>query len=132
MKHILLSVPVLTLLFLAILFLQSGLDKVFNYKANKEWIDSHFAKSPLAAVSGLLMFLITILETAAGALCAVGIVTLVGYADPEIGLYGAQLSALSIIALFFGQRLAQDYAGAATLTTYFLIAMVAMYSLWQL
>ena len=130
MKHVLLSVPTLTLLFLAILFLQSGLDKVFNYKGNKEWIDSHFAKSPLAPVSGLLMLLITLLETAAGVLCAVGIVMLVGFSDPEVGLWGAQLSALSIIGLFFGQRLAQDYVGAATLTTYFLISLVAIYTLW--
>ena len=130
MKHVLLSVPTLTLLFLAILFLQSGLDKVFNYKGNKEWIDGHFAKSPLAGISGIMMFLITILECLSGLLCAVGIFTLVFQSNTEIGLWGAQLSALSILALFFGQRLAQDYEGAATLTTYFLITLVAMYSLW--
>ena len=132
MKHLLLSVPVLTLLFLAILFLQSGLDKVFHYKANKEWIDGHFAKSPLAPFSGVMMFLITVLETLSGLLCAIGIVTLVFYSSVEVGLWGAQLSALSILSLFFGQRLAQDYAGAATLTTYFLISLVAIYSLWTL
>ncbi len=131
MKHLLLSVPVLTLAFLAILFLQSGLDKVFNYKANKEWITSHFAKSPLAPFSALLMPLITLLEVAAGAVSAVGIVVLLVYQDPNIGLLGAQLSAVSILSLFFGQRMAQDYEGAATLTTYFLICLVALYTLWN-
>ena len=132
MKHILLSVPVLTLLFLAILFLQSGLDKVINYKATKEWITSHFEKSPLAPFSSLLMPLITLLEVSAGIFCAVGILFLVLYSDPAIGLIGAQLAAMSIISLFLGQRLAQDYEGAATLTTYFLICIVSIYSLWAI
>ena len=131
MKHLLLSVPVLTLAFLAILFLQSGLDKVFNYKANKEWISSHFAKSPLSPLSGILMPLITLLEVAAGAISAVGVVVLLVNHDPSIGLLGAQLSAVSILSLFFGQWIAQDYEGAATLTTYFLICMVAIYTLWN-
>lgn len=129
MHYVLLSIPVLTLMFLAILFLQSGLDKVFNYKANKDWITSHFAKSPLAPFSGFMMFIITVLETAAGVFCVIGIFMFIIYNDSSLGLVGAQLSALSIIGLFFGQRVAQDYAGAATLTTYFLITLVAIYSL---
>jgi len=36
-----------------------------------------------------------------------------------MGLIGAQLSALSVLALFFGQRMAQDNAGAAGLVGYF-------------
>ncbi len=129
MKHILLSVPVFCLIFLAILFLQSGFDKVFNYSANKDWITSHFAKSPLRRFSGLLMIAITNLEVAAGLCCLAGIFTFVLQDDPTIGLLGAQLSCISILSLFFGQRIAQDYAGAATLTTYFLISIVAVYSL---
>jgi len=129
MKHILLSAPVLCLGFLAILFLQSGLDKVFNYKGNKEWITSHFAKSPLKNFSSTMMLLITILEVSAGVFSAVGIFTFVFYGSSTIGLIGAQLSCLSILCLFFGQRLAQDYAGAATLTGYFLITLAAVYLL---
>ena len=34
--------------FLAILFLQSGLDKVFDWKVNLEWLKGHFADSILA------------------------------------------------------------------------------------
>ena len=39
----------------AILFLQSGLDKIFNYKGNLEWLTSHFAKSPLGGTVGLML-----------------------------------------------------------------------------
>ncbi len=129
MKHILLSVPVLCLVFLSILFLQSGLDKVFNYQANKEWITSHFSNSPLRRLTNVLMPAITLLEVSAGICCFIGIFTYAFQKDPTIGLIGAQLSSISIISLFFGQRIAQDYAGAATLTTYFLISIVAVYSL---
>ena len=124
-----LSLQLLILAFLAILFLQSGLDKVFNYKGNYEWLKGHFEKSPLSGMVGLMMPIITVLEVAAGACCAVGIFTLLLNGGQVVGLLGCQLSALSILALFFGQRLAQDYAGAATLTTYFLISLVGIYLL---
>lgn len=123
------SMQLLCLAFLAILFLQSGLDKVFNYKGNLDWLTGHFAKSPLKNTVGLMMPMITLLEVAAGLCCAIGIFTLLFSQSTQIGLLGTQLSALSILALFFGQRLAQDYAGAATLTTYFLISLAGIYLL---
>jgi diacylglycerol kinase len=36
---------------------------------------------------------------------------------------------MSILALFFGQRVAKDYAGAAVLVPYFLLTLVALYLL---
>ena len=75
MSNLLSAVPslqILSLAFLGVLFLQSGLDKVFNYKGNKEWLTGHFAKSPLKHTVGLLMPVITILEVAAGVLSALG------------------------------------------------------------
>jgi len=117
------------LAFLAILFLQSGLDKVFNYKGNYEWIKGHFGKSPLKGMVGLMMPMITILEVAAGVLSAIGLVFLIINGATAFGLYGACLSAASILALFFGQRLTQDYEGAATLTTYFIISIMTIYLL---
>lgn len=121
------SLQLLSLALLAILFLQSGLDKVFNYKGNKEWLTGHFAKSPLKNTVGLLMPVITILEVAAGVFAAIGIVQIMMSGGTQMGLIGAQLSALSILALFFGQRLAKDYAGAGNLVPYFLVCLAAIY-----
>lgn len=115
--------------FLAILFLQSGIDKVVDRRGNLDWLKGHFAKSPLAGVVPLLVTAITILETAAGALSAVGCVLIILQRDSTLAFYGAVLAAISIIALFFGQRLAKDYAGAATLVPYFLLALSALYLL---
>jgi len=110
--------------FLAILFLQSGIDKIVDRGGNFEWLKGHFAKSPLAGIVPALLICITILEVAAGALVIV-------LKDPTIALYGAILSAAAITALFFGQRIAKDYAGAAVLVPYFLLTLVAIYLLAQ-
>ena len=39
-----------TCAFLAILFLQSGIDKVVDRSGNLEWLTGHFASSPLAGL----------------------------------------------------------------------------------
>ena len=117
---------VLAALFLGVLFLQSGLDKVTDRKGNLAWLGGHFAKSPLARVVPLLLTTITILEIAAGALSAVGAVALVVAHTAAVAFWGAALSGLSILCLFFGQRMAKDYAGAAGLAPYFLVALAAV------
>ena len=114
---------------LAILFLQSGIDKLLDRRGNVDWLKGHFAKSPLAGMVPLLVSVITILELAAGALSAVGCAMIVVAQDSTIAFYGAAISAVSIIALFFGQRMAKDYAGAASLVPYFLLTMAALYFL---
>jgi hypothetical protein len=113
--------------FLAILFLQSGLDKVFDWKGNLGWLSGHFAKSPLRSVVPLMLGTLTLLEVAAGALCAAGLVALVITGSATLAFWGALLSAVSLIALFFGQRMAKEYAGAAVLVAYFLLSLVAVY-----
>ena len=115
--------------FLAILFLQSGIDKIVDRRGNLEWLKGHFAKSPLAGMVPLMVTAITILEIAAGVLSAVGCALIVLARDSTLAFYGAAIAAISIIALFFGQRMAKDYAGAATLVPYFLLALTALYLL---
>jgi len=120
---------IFTSAFLAILFLQSGIDKIVDRRGNFEWLKGHFAKSPLAGTVPGLLICITILEIAAGVLSAVGCVLVILLNDSRIAFYGAILSAAAITALFFGQRMAKDYAGAAVLVPYFLVTLVAMYLL---
>src|SRR5437773_8922155 len=122
---------IFTAAFLAILFLQSGIDKVVDRRGNLEWLNGHFAKSPLAGVVPALVTAITILELAAGALSGVGCLALIALRDSTVAFYGAVISAVAIVALFFGQRMAKDYAGAAVLGPYFLLALIAIYLLAQ-
>jgi diacylglycerol kinase len=120
---------ILTAAFLAILFLQSGIDKIVDRRGNLEFLQGHFAKSPLAGTVPLLVTVITVLEIAAGALSAIGCAMIILTHDPTVAFYGAVISAISIVALFFGQRMAKDYAGAAVLVSYFLLSLVAIYLL---
>jgi hypothetical protein len=115
--------------FLAILFLQSGIDKVVDRQGNLGWLKGHFAKSPLAGMVPLLLGLLTLIELAAGLLSGIGFLALVFAHNSEIAFYGAIVSAIAIIVLFFGQRMAKEYAGAAILVPYFLLTLVAIYLL---
>jgi uncharacterized membrane protein YphA (DoxX/SURF4 family) len=115
--------------FLAVLFLQSGIDKIVDRRGNVEWLKEHFGKSPFAGIVPALLICITILEVAAGALSAVGCVLVIVLKDSTVAFYGAVISAVTVIALFLGQRLAKDYAGAAVLVPYFLLTLVAIYLL---
>src|SRR5262245_42081315 len=117
--------------FLAILFLQSGIDKIVDRRGNFEWLKGHFAKSPLARIVPALLICITILEMAAGALSAIGCLVIIVLKDSAIALDGAILSAAAVTALFFGQRMAKEYAGAAVLVPYFLLTLLAIYLLAQ-
>ncbi|WPB74650.1 DoxX family protein [Archangium violaceum] len=119
-------VQVLCALFLAITFLQSGLDKVIDWKGNLGWLTGHFAKSPLRGVVPPMLATITLMELAAGAVSAVGLVLLVLSGGTRVAMWGAALSGLSFVALFFGQRMAKDYAGAGGLVPYFLVTLVAL------
>lgn len=120
------SAQFLTLAFLAILFLQSGVDKIVDFKGNLAWLKGHFAKSPLAGQVAPMLAVITLTETAAGALAAVGAVMLALDGSKAPGLHAAQLCALNTVMLFFGQRLAKDYAGAASLVPYFILCVGAV------
>src|SRR5437868_14060937 len=120
---------ILVSIFLAILFLQSGIDKVADRRGNLEFLRGHFAKSPLAGIVPFLVTVVSILEIVGGGLSAIGCILIILNRDPTLAFCGAVVSAISITALFFGQRMAKDFAGAAVLVPYFLLTLVAIYLL---
>lgn len=114
-------------LFLAILFLQSGIDKIVDRKGNLDFMTGHFAKSPLARTVAPMFTTITVLEVLSGLLSGIGCILIVLTRNPTVAFYGAALSGVSLCALFFGQRIGKDYAGAAVLVPYFLLALATMW-----
>lgn len=113
-------------IFLAILFLQSGIDKIVDRRGNLEWLTGHFAKSPLANLVPVLLLLITLLELTAGGLSAIGAITLIVTRQAVFAFFGACAAAVAILCLFFGQRLAKDYVGAAVLVPYFILTIIGI------
>jgi len=122
---------ILVTAFLAILFLQSAIDKIIDYRSNLEWLKGHFAKSALGRAVPILLTTLMILELAAGGLSAIGCIILIVSGESTVAFYGAVISAIAVIALFFGQRMAKEYAGAAVLVPYFLLTLVTIYLLAQ-
>lgn len=112
--------------FIGILFLQSGIDKVVDFRGNLAWLEGHFAKSPLRGQVKPMLSVVTLLEVAAGALAAAGAVQVALSGSTQLASWGAQLAAATIVMLFFGQRVAKDYAGAATLVPYFILCVGAV------
>lgn len=116
-------------LFLAILFIQSGFNKVFRWDENKSWLMDHFKDSYLEKIVIPLLVIITIFEVAAGVFSAIGLVTLLLTGDIKFAYIGAVLATMNITMLFFGQRIVKDYVGAANLTAYFILCVIATYIL---
>ena len=122
-------VQTLISVFFAILFIQSGLDKVFDWKGNLEWLTGHFANSFLAKTVPILLGTLTVVEIAAGVVSAVGAVEALFFKTYCFAFLGTLLCAVSLIMLFFGQRVAKDYAGAGGLVPYFILAVINLYFL---
>ncbi|MGI8408575.1 MAG: DoxX family protein [Pyrinomonadaceae bacterium] len=114
-------------LLVSILFIQSGLDKIFDRRGNLEWLTGHFSKTFLAPLVPILLVTITVMELAAGVLCATGIVYFLITSSTVLIFVASVIAAFSIIALFCGQRIAKDYAGAAILIPYFILVAILMY-----
>ena len=114
-------------LFLAILFIQSALDKVFDWKGNLEWLTGHFAKTPLAKMVPMMLATITAMELLTGVLAAVGILYVLATGSTTVIFCAAVVGAAAITALFFGQRVAKDYPGAAVLVPYFILLLITIY-----
>ena len=119
---------ILIALFLAICFLQSGIDKIIDHKGNLDWLTGHFSKSPLKSLVPLLLTIITITELLGGFLCLVGIFDFLINDTKSLMLYGFIINAISLVALFFGQRIAKDYEGAAVLLGYFVLSIIGILS----
>ena len=114
-------------LLVSILFIQSGLDKVFDWRGNLEWLTGHFSKTFLCGTVPPMLATITLMEIATGFLSAAGIVYFLIANSTVLIFYAAVLGAASIVALFFGQRVAKDYAGAAVLIPYFILLIIMLY-----
>ena len=116
-------------LFLAIVFLQSGLDKVFDFSGNVAYLTELFANAPVSVPVAPLLACLALFETAAGVLSAVGAGAIVFTGSMTLAYWGAILSGVSLLMVLFGQRLAKAYADAAVIAPYFMVSCLGIYLL---
>jgi uncharacterized membrane protein YphA (DoxX/SURF4 family) len=122
------TASILVLLFLAVTFIQSAYDKVFDWKGNVEWLKGHFANTSLLKNNvPVSLGIILLLELITGVLTLVGCVQLIVNGERTYGQYGAIFSCITLILLLLGQRLAKDYDGARTIAIYFVPAVLAVF-----
>lgn len=119
----------LILLFVTITFLQSGIDKAVDWQGNVGWLKGHFSKTFLAGQVPLMVGVILVLEIITGLLSIAGIYQILTEGDPTLALYSCILAAITLLMLLFGQRVAKDYAGAFTITGYFVVVILGVYFL---
>lgn len=119
----------LLLFFLIITFLQSSIDKVFDWSGNLSWLQQHFAGTPLKGLVPVLLATVMLVELSAGILSLVGVCQLAITGSGILAFYGAILSCAALLMLLFGQRLAKDYEGAKTIAVYFIPAVFLVYLL---
>ena len=116
----------LVLVFFLIVFIQSGLDKIFDYKGNlnflKDLLKIYFSPTLIE----LALISVTILELISGILCLIGIINFVFNDSNFIGLLGLITGSIALLVLLFGQRVSKNYDGAKTIAIYFILAMVGI------
>lgn len=122
------NIPIfLVLIFTAITFLQSGVDKVVDWKGNIEFLKGHFKGTFMGGMVPILLATLVILEWITGLLALAGIFTLLLSNDIILPLWSLTLAALTLLMLLFGQRIAKNYAGAFTITGYFLVTIFGIF-----
>lgn len=117
----------LILLFISITFLQSGLDKIFDWKGNLGWLKEHFEKTYLGGMVPLLVSIIMVAEIVTGVLSVAGLYAIISNSQTSIGLYACVLAAITLLMLLLGQRVAKDYPGAFTITGYFIVVIFGVF-----
>ena len=71
-----------------------------------------------------MFWTITVLESLAGVLSGLGALMILLGMGTGMAVWGLVFATVSLLCLFFGQRLAQDYAGAAVIAAYFAVALL--------
>ncbi len=118
-------IPISIAAFFAIVFLQSGFDKVIDYKGNKEWLSSHFKNTFFSQMVPVLLVIVAFFELLAGILAVVGAIYFLMNGSTFWIKQSVIVSIVSLLMLLFGQRIAKDYDGAKTIVIYFGIALLS-------
>jgi len=114
------------LTFFLIVFIQSGLDKVYDYKGNLSFLNTLLGGAFSSSLITLALVSVTILELTSGLLCLLGILDVV-YNDSKLtGLIGLIVGSFALLVLLFGQRVSKNYDGAKTIAVYFILAVIGL------
>ena len=115
--------------YLTLSFGYSILEKMIQWQSSKNYYVAHFKNTFLKNhVSAAIVF-VMILEFISVGLNMLGLYRLVFSHGSQTSLYGLVATAITLIVLMTGQRIAQDYSGAMNITVYFILTALGLFFL---
>ena len=121
-------VQILSSIFFAIVFFQSGIDKIIDRKGNLNFFENHFKNTLFHKIYTHALTALMLLELIAAILCAYGCIYSIVYKDTGFIFYGLLVTSFVLLSLLLGQRIAKDYIGAADITIYFIMCIISIMS----
>ena len=121
-------VQVLSSIFFAIVFFQSGIDKVIDRKGNINFFENHFKNTLFHKIYAQALTALMLLELIAASLCAYGCIYSIVYKNTDFIFYGLLVTSFILLSLLLGQRIAKDYVGAADIAIYFILCIITIIS----
>ncbi len=121
-------IPLLFILvFLVIVFIQSGVDKIINWKGNLEFTLSTLSSKIPSFLVVFALFIVLLLETFGGFASIGGIIELIFCKDQYLwAQIGITSCSSALIVLLLGQRISQNYVDAKTIVIYFIVALIGL------
>lgn len=125
----LVSLESLLLLFFIVTYFISITEKLADWKKTIQYYNNHFKESIIETHVNKLVVFVVILESIALLLLLLGFGILLFSNLLQIAVVGLTFSSFILLVLLLGQRLAKDYAGATSITVYFILNILAIYFL---
>jgi len=119
---------IISSLFFSILFFQSGIDKIIDFKGNLIFFTEHFKNTLLRDILSPSLYFLIIIELVTAMINFYGFVYSIFYLDTFFIFLGTVFSSIVFLMLFFGQRIAKDYIGAADITIYLILSIITLIS----
>ena len=116
----------LILSFFSIVFIQSGLDKVFDRNGNLNFLYDLLGSVFHKALIHLAFVVVTVLELGSGFFCLAGVFNSFFNDSSSLGLIGLIIGSIALLVLLFGQRVSKNYEGAKTITIYFILSIIGV------
>ena len=120
----------LGLLIFAIVWLQSGISKLIDFKGELAYFKQQFKSTwGIKHMVKESLLLITVLEIASGLIQIAAIFSLWASQNLILSYWAGLASLFTLFTLITGQRMAKDYAGAQGIMVYISAAMIFLFIL---
>ena len=131
MDFIIDQIPLIFVLaFLSIVFIQSALDKIFNWKGNLEFTASTLTSKFPPRLVRFALLNVLLLEFAGGFGSLGGVVEIMVGSSLFMSKIGTITSSTALLILLLGQRISQNYVDAKTIVIYFIVCLLGLQMLF--